>query len=60
VDDPRRAVSAAVALVEALKLMGPHVHCAVGVTTGTAFCGVVGSRTRREYTVSARVCVFVA
>jgi class 3 adenylate cyclase/tetratricopeptide (TPR) repeat protein len=48
-DDPVRAVQAALATKEALLADG--LACSIGVATGRAFCGVVGSKSRREYTV---------
>ncbi|HEX5881229.1 MAG TPA: AAA family ATPase [Actinomycetota bacterium] len=48
-DDPARGVQAALAIREALARLGRRA--AVGVTTGQAFCGTVGSRWRREYTM---------
>ena len=48
-DDPARGVQAGLAMHEALAAGGRRV--AVGVTTGRAFCGTVGSRWRREYTM---------
>jgi class 3 adenylate cyclase/tetratricopeptide (TPR) repeat protein len=48
-DDPARGVQAAVAMCQALAAGGRRV--AAGVTTGRAFCGTVGSRSRREYTM---------
>jgi class 3 adenylate cyclase len=48
-DDPERGVRAALAVVEALGRLG--YRCYIGVTTGQAFCGSVGSETRREYTM---------
>ena len=48
-DDPARGVQAALAIRAALAATGRRV--AVGVTTGRAFCGTVGSRWRREYTM---------
>jgi class 3 adenylate cyclase/tetratricopeptide (TPR) repeat protein len=48
-DDPARGVQAALAIREALAGLGRRA--AVGVTTGQAFCGTVGSRWRREYTM---------
>src|SRR5262249_34852484 len=48
-DDPSRAVLAARALQPQF---GQHdVKHAMGIATGTAFCGVVGGAARREYTV---------
>ncbi|KNC53377.1 AAA ATPase [Thecamonas trahens ATCC 50062] len=48
-DDPERAVLAALESQEQLALI--QVVSAIGITTGTAFCGIVGSKERREYTV---------
>src|SRR4029453_17843405 len=48
-DDPARGVQAAVAMCRALGTSGHRV--AVGGTTGRVFCGSVGSRWRREYTM---------
>ncbi|GIV98385.1 MAG: adenylate/guanylate cyclase domain-containing protein [Herpetosiphonaceae bacterium] len=48
-DDPARAVETALAMREELHRLG--IRCAIGVTTGRAFCGSVGSTTRREYTM---------
>eukprot|EP00051_Salpingoeca_urceolata_P017513 m.239250 g.239250 ORF g.239250 m.239250 type:complete len:1130 (+) comp18976_c1_seq7:2013-5402(+) len=50
-DDPRRAVGAAQMLIENLRKLGDGIHSRIGVTTGTAFAGVIGSTDRREYTV---------
>jgi class 3 adenylate cyclase len=50
-DDPDRAVSAALALVDNIRHLGPNVHASVGVTSGRCFCGVIGSETRREYMI---------
>jgi class 3 adenylate cyclase/tetratricopeptide (TPR) repeat protein len=52
-DDPARGVQAALAMREALAALGRRV--AIGVTTGRAFCGTVGSRWRREYTMLGAV-----
>jgi class 3 adenylate cyclase/tetratricopeptide (TPR) repeat protein len=52
-DDPARGVQAALAMREALAGLGRRV--AIGVTTGRAFCGTVGSRWRREYTMLGQV-----
>ncbi len=46
-DDPARAVQAAIALQEALQLR--NLNSAVGVATGSIFCGPVGNDVRREY-----------
>ncbi len=48
-DDAARAVSAALAMQAALAGLGQRA--AVGIATGRAFCGVVGSDRRREYTM---------
>eukprot|EP00049_Salpingoeca_infusionum_P002078 m.53659 g.53659 ORF g.53659 m.53659 type:complete len:1616 (-) comp11375_c0_seq1:3019-7866(-) len=53
-DDPRRAVLAAMSLVQARKELGPHVVCSVGVATGDVFAGVIGAPSRGEYTVIGR------
>ncbi len=48
-DDPERAVLAAMLIVGELQQLG--IDCFVGVTSGIAFCGPVGSGSRREYSV---------
>ena len=53
VDDPARGVQAALAMREALAGLGRRA--AIGVTTGRAFCGTVGSPLRREYTMLGAV-----
>ncbi|HZA82944.1 MAG TPA: AAA family ATPase, partial [Actinomycetes bacterium] len=52
-DDPARGVLAGLELRDALARLGRRA--AVGVTTGRAFCGTVGSRWRREYTMLGAV-----
>ena len=52
-DDAARGVKAALAMRAALEELG--LRSSVGVTTGRAFCGVVGSDLRREYTVMGDV-----
>eukprot|EP00753_Platysulcus_tardus_P003833 PLAT12494.2.p1 GENE.PLAT12494.2~~PLAT12494.2.p1 ORF type:complete len:1725 (-),score=861.37 PLAT12494.2:94-4923(-) len=47
--DSTRAVLAGLAVSARLRELGNTAR--VGVTTGMAFCGVVGNRTRREYSV---------
>jgi len=48
-DDPARAVGAA--LESNARLAGAGLRAGIGVATGRAFCGALGSRTAREYTV---------
>lgn len=48
-DDPVRAVQVALAIRAALAEAG--LACAIGVTTGRAFCGPIGNAARREYTM---------
>jgi class 3 adenylate cyclase/tetratricopeptide (TPR) repeat protein len=48
-DDPIRGVQAGLAIREAMAGLG--CRAGVGVTTGRVFCGTVGTRWRREYTV---------
>lgn len=51
-DDPYRAVCAAMDIPAAIKRVHPDAVVRVGVSTGQAFCGIVGhSELRREYTV---------
>ena len=52
-DDPVRAVQAALAMQAALVSLGQPA--AIGITTGRAFCGVVGNQRRREYTMLGAV-----
>jgi class 3 adenylate cyclase/tetratricopeptide (TPR) repeat protein len=52
-DDPARGVQAGLAMVAALAGLGQRA--AVGVTTGRVFCGTVGNRRRREYTMLGAV-----
>ena len=52
-DDPERAVHAAQLMRSALQAL--DFDCSIGITTGTAFCGAVGSASRREYTVMGDV-----
>lgn len=48
-DDSTRGVMCALAICE--RLWGHGLIASVGVTTGVVFCGVVGSKTRKEYTI---------
>lgn len=48
-DDAVRGLQAALAVRDALRLL--ERRCAIGITTGRAFCGVVGNERRREYTI---------
>lgn len=48
-DDAARGVQVALAMQTELRQMG--LRSAIGVTTGRAFCGSVGSNRRREYTM---------
>lgn len=48
-DDAARGVQAALAVQQSLWSLG--IRNAIGVTTGRAFCGIVGNEKRREYTI---------
>ncbi|MFN8458085.1 MAG: adenylate/guanylate cyclase domain-containing protein [Anaerolineae bacterium] len=48
-DDAGRAVKAALSIQAELRHLG--LQNAIGVTTGRAFCGMVGNQQRREYTM---------
>jgi class 3 adenylate cyclase len=48
-DDAARAVQAALHIESALSELG--IRTAIGITTGRAFCGPIGSDLRREYAV---------
>ena len=48
-NDARRAVEAAIELRQ--RLNSRNVSSSVGIATGTVFCGIYGSDTRRQYTV---------
>ena len=48
-DDPLRGVKAAMDIQASLGAI--NVKSSIGVTTGRVYCGIVGSDTRREYTI---------
>ena len=52
-DDPTRAVRSALAIQTEMQPIGMRVS--IGICTGRAFCGVVGSETRRQYTAVGSV-----
>lgn len=52
-EDPLRAVRAALEIDQALTTLG--VEFAVGVTTGSAFCGTYGNDQRRHYAVVGKM-----
>eukprot|EP00040_Diaphanoeca_grandis_P036675 m.234896 g.234896 ORF g.234896 m.234896 type:complete len:1253 (-) comp33663_c0_seq1:194-3952(-) len=55
-DDPKRAVKIAGYLLQSLESLAEHPKVKIGVTTGSnVFCGVVGSKVRREYTIMGPV-----
>lgn len=57
-DDAARGVRAAIAMQAALRNLG--LRGAVGITTGQAFCGEVGSAHRREYALVGGVVILAA
>ena len=52
-DDPSRGVRSALAIQSQSQRIGMRVS--IGISTGRAFCGVVGSDTRRQYTAVGTV-----
>lgn len=48
-DDATRGVQTALSISQALSEMG--LPCAIGIASGQAFCGEIGSNYRREYTM---------
>lgn len=52
-DDPERAVRAALAMQESILAQGEQSK--IGISTGSVFCGTIGSVQRREYTVIGEV-----
>ena len=52
-DDAARAVQSGLAIHEELNRSG--VRTSIGITTGRAFCGVLGSEERRQYTAVGTV-----
>lgn len=48
-NDPLRAVSAAMSIRDHLSQC--DINCRIGVTQGMAYCGYVGSKSRKEYAV---------
>ncbi len=48
-DDALRGIQAAMEVQKDLQALG--IRCSIGVTTGRAFCGIVGNDQRREYTI---------
>eukprot|EP00730_Choanoeca_flexa_P001021 TRINITY_DN10444_c0_g1_i1.p1 TRINITY_DN10444_c0_g1~~TRINITY_DN10444_c0_g1_i1.p1 ORF type:complete len:1056 (+),score=243.50 TRINITY_DN10444_c0_g1_i1:148-3168(+) len=54
-DDPSRALAAALSLATNIASLGDGIEARIGVATGRAFCGVIGSKQRREYTMMGAV-----
>jgi class 3 adenylate cyclase/tetratricopeptide (TPR) repeat protein len=52
-DDPARGVRCALAIQTQLQFSG--MEASIGVASGRAFCGVIGSATRRQYTAVGSV-----
>lgn len=51
-DDAVRGVQSALVIHQNIAAMG--VDYAIGITTGKAFCGIIGNQQRREYTILGR------
>lgn len=51
-DDAVRGVQSALVIHQDMAEMG--VDYAIGITTGQAFCGIIGNQQRREYTILGR------
>eukprot|EP00928_Gymnodinium_smaydae_P024615 TRINITY_DN1986_c0_g1_i1.p1 TRINITY_DN1986_c0_g1~~TRINITY_DN1986_c0_g1_i1.p1 ORF type:complete len:2362 (-),score=606.06 TRINITY_DN1986_c0_g1_i1:70-7155(-) len=49
IDDPERAITSCFDMIRVLE--GMEMRGRFGVTTGSVYCGIVGSDNRREYTV---------
>jgi class 3 adenylate cyclase/tetratricopeptide (TPR) repeat protein len=52
-DDPERGVHAALAIRGELERLG--IVASIGITSGSAFCGVLGNEKRRQYTAVGSV-----
>ena len=48
-NDPARAILCSLKLQQVMSAIG--IQTSIGVTSGVAFCGLVGSKSRREYSV---------
>src|SRR5690606_26443604 len=57
-DDPVRAVKAALAIKKGLDHLS--ISHSIGISTGTCFCGVVGSSDRRYYDVIGKAANFAS
>lgn len=50
-NDAERAINTAMEIRNSLRAMGSGINTSIGITSGRAFCGIVGSADRREYAV---------